>query len=500
MLKRLSALALATATLSGCGSSNSEVPYVSADSTFTCDQLNRSDALGNTATTNSILKSAFKQLDNEYVEDTAIQRFYRGLVRKDLDYAFQHHKETLAACNGHADKGVNEAATDGLNSMYARAMREPRWATCTAYLDGNVNIDGVIQEMMKPTVLVIGGDSVASYVSVVYSAKGYGLDYLKKEVKSNCEAAPDKRLWNAFSEVSAPVANKLYQEASEAAEAERKKKVEEERANRLSRYSSSLYASKTASCDNFREQAQWASYSSDEDSPTFLAGLRATVADMPRPEKQYQREAFEKALEANFEDTVRAVVNNCGSDTTPEAAVLQSRVITEAKTPYYLELEALFEDKRRADTCNGYANVCPQGAEHMAAKRTFNEGVACESGQAGDGVTCFAVPADAYAYHLAVIQVGLLTNKRDEVKEKLSPAASSREVDYYMEPCKQRVIQRGFREDEYDAEVQRVCPGEALQTYLEPVKAELAKVEADIAAKQAEIASAKLKASPAPQA
>ncbi|MEQ0921718.1 hypothetical protein ABLT09_28600, partial [Pseudomonas aeruginosa] len=443
--------------------------------------------------------TAFKQLDIEYTEDTAIQRFYRGLVRKNLDYAFQHHKETLAACNGHADKGVNEAATDALNSMYARVMKEPRWATCTAYLDGDVTIDGVIQEMKKPTVLVIGGDSVASYVSVVYNAKDYGLDYLKREVKSRCETVPDERLWNAFSDVSAPVANKLYEEAREAAEAERKKKAEEERADRLARYSNSLYASGTATCENFREQAQWASFTSDQDSPTFLAGLRATVADMPRPEKQHQREAFEKALSERFEDTVRSIVNYCGSDTTPEAAVLQTRVVTEAKTPYYLELEALLETKRYADSCGGNASICQTGAEHAAAQRVFDDGVACENGQAGKDVLCFAVPAEAYAYQLAVIQVDLLTTKRDEVKKKLSPEASAREVDFYMEPCKQRVIQRGFRGDEYYAEVERVCPGEALQAYLEPVKVELAKAEKDLEDKQAEVATAKLKASPIPQ-
>ncbi|MFF6702295.1 hypothetical protein ACET4L_28245 [Pseudomonas aeruginosa] len=93
----------------------------------------------------------------------------------------------------------------------------------------------------------------------------------------------------------------------------------------------------------------------------------------------------------------------------------------------------------------------------------------------------------------------LLTTKRDEVKKKLSPEASAREVDFYMEPCKQRVIQRGFRGDEYYAEVERVCPGEALQAYLEPVKVELAKAEKDLEDKQAEVATAKLKASPIPQ-
>ncbi len=497
MLKIFTVLTLATALLSGCGGSDSEVSYVSADSTFTCAQLNKSDALGESSVSNSILKSAFKQLDMEYVEDTAIQRFYRGLVRKNLDYALQYRKASLQACYGHADKGVNEAATEALNAMYARIMKEPHWATCTAYLDGDVGIDAVIQEMNKPTVLVLGGDSVASYVSVVYRAKDYGPDYLAREVAARCESTPDERLWNAFSEVSAPVAEKLYQKVREAAEADRKKKDEEVRVDRLARYSKSLYATGTANCESLQEQAQWASLSSDKDGPTFRAGLQATVADIPRPKKLHQREAFERALEANFEDTVSSIVNHCGSDMALDGAVMEIRVVSEAKTPYYLELQALLEEKRRADWC-GRVEACAEAAEHEAAKQVFNDGAACESDQADKGDICFAVPADGYAYHLAVIHAGQLTARRDQIIEKLSQTPSSREIDYYIEPCKQRVIERGLRGDEYSAEVARVCPDEALQAYLGPIRAELEAAESDLAAKQAEVGAAKLKASASP--
>ncbi|MEN1710956.1 hypothetical protein [Pseudomonas aeruginosa] len=332
-MKRLSVLAFTAVLLSGCGNPDAEAPYVSLDSTFTCAQLNNSDALGDGRTSNAILTSAVQQLDSAYVEDTAIQRFYRGLVRRNLDYALQHHKETLQACNGHSDKGVNEAATDALNAIYARMMKAPRWATCTAYLAGEVDMDGVIQEMQHPTVVVMGGDAAARQTLVVYSTKEYGPDYLQREVTAQCKAAPDKRLWNVFSNVSTPVVEQIYRQASEAAEAELKKKNAEAKAARLAKYSKSLYADGPAQCDDFQQQIQLASNTSDEDNPVFMAGLQATLADMPRPEKPYQREAFEQALKTNLFSTLLVITNHCIPGMAPEAALMETYFITEAKAP-----------------------------------------------------------------------------------------------------------------------------------------------------------------------
>ena len=113
MLRKISLLASMTMILSGCGDSETKVSYVSGDSTFSCAQLNESAALGNTALTSRILTSALSQLDKTYAEDTAIQRFYRGLVRKDADYSFQFARATIDACEG------NEGTPPGdMSSVY----------------------------------------------------------------------------------------------------------------------------------------------------------------------------------------------------------------------------------------------------------------------------------------------------------------------------------------------------------------------------------------------
>ena len=101
MLKNISLLVSAALLLSACGNSDSEVSYIHADSTFSCAQLNESNALGNSGLTNRILTSAFNQLDKAYADDKAIQRFYRDLVRRNLDYAHQFSRSPIQACDGH---------------------------------------------------------------------------------------------------------------------------------------------------------------------------------------------------------------------------------------------------------------------------------------------------------------------------------------------------------------------------------------------------------------
>ena len=217
MLKNISLLVSAALLLSACGNSDSEVSYIHADSTFSCAQLNESNALGNSGLTNRILTSAFNQLDKAYADDKAIQRFYRDLVRRNLDYAHQFSRSTIQACDGHSDKGVNEAATDALNTFYAEAMQDPRWATCRAFVNGTVDLDAIMVEISEPTTLTIGGDPAAYAVSVVHGAEGYGPDYLKPKITERCEGLLDRQLWGVIGEVAAPVVIKLNEEARVAA-------------------------------------------------------------------------------------------------------------------------------------------------------------------------------------------------------------------------------------------------------------------------------------------
>lgn len=493
MLKKISLLASVAIVMSGCSDSETTVSHVSGDSTFSCAQLNESDALGNTALTGRILTSAFNQLDKAYVEDTVIQRFYRGLVRADVDYRYQFARETLQACEGNAKKGVKRAATDALNSLFARAMKEPRLATCRAYTQGTVKMDAVIREMSEPTTLVLGGDAIARGVSIVYNSRDHGASYLHNEVTSRCKDTPDQRLWSAFGIVAAPVVEQLHKEQQAAAAAERQRQEREERAARLETYSANLYSTGKATCKHFRELTLLArpGYAdSYADQRIFEAALKATVADIPRPEMAHQRTAFEKALRADYQGTVDAVSARCDGEDSLETALLKTDIVTDAQTPYFTELRSLYQEKRSADWC-GRVSVCEEAAEHDAARRAFQDGTACESGEVPESGLCFAVPAESYAYHLALIKLEQIGGKLRTAQSKLQEPPLDRELDYYAEPCKRRLLERGLQGEAYTAEVNRTCQPEAMRSYLEPMEAELAAVERELADRKAAVETAR---------
>lgn len=499
MLKNISLLFSVALFLSACGNSDSEVSYIHADSTFSCAQLNESNALGNSGLTNRILTSAFNQLDKAYADDKAIQRFYRDLVRRNLDYAHQFSKGTIQACDGNSDKGVNQAATDALNTFYAEAMQDPRWATCRAFVDGTVDLDAIMVEISAPTTLTIGGDPSAYVVSVVHGAEGYGPDYLQPKIAERCEGLMDRQLWGVIGEVAAPVVVKLNEEARVAAAAERQQRLEAERAQRISLYSENLYSAGRATCPNFRKLWNLSRDRYDDDQAVYEAAFASTVRDIPRPVVEHQRAAFEEALQADYDRTIEQLTVSCSDDKSIEEAVLELWYVAEAKSPYYMELHSLLQEKSKADWCPPNS-ACDEALEHQAAQRAFDDGVACENNLSNASGLCFSVPAEGYDYHLALLRLERLRARLEAAKQELKEEPNSREMAFYSEPCKQSVIERGLRGDAYTAEVNRICPAAALKLYREPAEAELVSAEQAVEKQIAEVELARQKGVAAPDA
>lgn len=198
MLKRFSLITLAAATLYGCGDNEYEAPNVPGDSVFTCGQLNKSDALNDHGYTRKIMDSATNTLDKAYLEDTAVQRFFQGNVMKDVDYNNMYKLAMLEACSGDSDKGVNEAATEALNTTFDKIMHDPRFSLCKGYTDGNFTTEQMFEGIGVPANLDVAGDLVAKMITITLNDARFGPEYIETKTLEKCEAKPDMRVYKAL--------------------------------------------------------------------------------------------------------------------------------------------------------------------------------------------------------------------------------------------------------------------------------------------------------------
>lgn len=482
MIKRIASLSIIALLVQGCGSSDTEVTYVSSESTFSCGEFNRIKAIGTTNDVTAILNTAYSQLDREYIEDTAIQRFYRNQIRTDIDYAVRYVRTFTETCNGEPDIGVNRAATDALNTMYEQVQVEPRWASCYSFNQGTINAGDVYKEMQQPTTLMIGGDPVVEPVYAVANSSDYGTEYLDNKVREACANEPDKLLWSTYSSISYPIYQELQRQALEDQNAERQRKIEEERQQNLEKFSDSLFSKGIATCENFLDLVSY-SFRSGNDSEHYLAALSATLNDIPELATPHHQAAFEEALEDDIEDLAYSIVNSCSNDDFVNA-VMETRQVASAKSDYRISLDEMYQQNRsygHSDSCyknyNGGYGMCPGS---VVAQEAYDIGLACESGQASEDSICFDDPNTIFEYlFLEKIQQEFI-RRRGEVQSRLNEEIGFSQLNRFMEPCKQRVISTGLRGEDYNLEVERICPAEGLEAYRAQFIPEIEKIDAEL--------------------
>lgn len=481
MIKRIASLSIMALLVQGCGSPDTEVNYVSSESTFSCGELNHAKAIGPTNRVTAILNTAYSQLDREYTEDTSIQKFYRNLIRNDIDYAFRHARTISENCDKQPETGINRAATNALNTMFSDIQTEPHWATCESLTKKIISTEDIYREMQNPTTFVIGGDPIIGPVSAVINSPDYGIEYLNNEVQEICATEPEQRLWTIYSSITVPIYHELQRIAYEDQIAEQQRKKEEERQQNLEKFSGSLFSTGIATCENFRDLEYYSRYG--DDSEYYLVALSATLNDIPELETPHHQAAFEEALENDIANLAYSIANSCLNNDFVNAA-MGAREVSSAKSDYRVSLEEMYQQNRSygisnicyKDYSGGYG-MCPGNA---VAQEAYDIGLACESGQASEDSICFDDPNTIFEYlFLEKIQQEFL-RRRDEVQSRLNEEIGFSQLYRFMEPCKQRVINSGLRGEDYDLEVERVCPTEGMEAYRAQFTPEIEKFNAEL--------------------
>lgn len=477
MIKKAVSLSLITFLIQGCNSPDTEAPYVSSDSTFSCGELNRAKAIGSNSNVTAILNTAYTQLDREYIEDTSIQNFYRNLVRQDVDYAFRHARTISENCESQPNNGINIAATDALIKMFNEVQSEPRWATCQSLNEGVISTSDVYTEMRNPTTLVMGGDPVVGPVSVVLNSPNYGIEYLDNEVKETCISEPNQRLWAIYSSISSPISQELQQLAYEEQIAEHERKKEEERQQNLEKFSDSLFLKGIATCENFRDLEYYSRVSDDNEH--YLSVLTATLNDMPELETTHHQAAFEEALENDIEGLAHSIAYSCSNDDFI-SAIMETRQVSSAKSDYQVSLEEMYQQNRSANSCyknySGYG-MCPG---RVVAQEAYDIGLSCESSQNTENRLCFDNPNTIFEYlFLEKIQQEFL-RQHSEIQSRINEEIGFSQLNRFMEPCKQTVISRGLRGEDYDREVERICPAQGVEAYRAQFTPEIEKINDEL--------------------
>ena len=454
------ALTLAVSVLQGCGNSGDTVPMVKGESAFTCRQLSMAEAQGNDQTVSKMTTTTMSILDRAYTEDTPIQHFYRELVRKDLDYAVQHRQLLAQTCSTSADLSLTDAAGQALNNHYARAMAQPRWATCRALNEGDIGYDAIMKEMSTPTAIVLGGDGVASNVLAFTKAPKYGAEYVRKQVEDYCEVNPGVRIWKAFDLSLAEERQAEMEEYTRQREAEEARIKEERRQAELAEYGKDLTKVGKASCSEFKRLLRL----TDEQGPDqsiYVEALTNTIRSVAEPMESHQKIAFEQAMEDPTR-LGRDMAEQCNAfgvtDNSLHGLLMATDVISLAKSDAMKFLSSLLKDKEGAVDCERPNDMtCRSRLEVTAATEAIYELAHCERKEYREGVKCFADPQIAYDYQIARLEVSNLTSKQHSLDQQLAARLSSQDLEPELESCKQALIAKGFRGDEFYGHAETEC-------------------------------------------
>ncbi len=468
-MKRI-ALISALVITQGCNSSDDTAPYMSTDSTFSCRDVNLSQFHNDTGNALRMIDTGLSQLKSAYNEETSIQIFFREAATKNATYHLLLRQKTIEACAANPELSVGHALTDGLNALYKESFEDMRIATCRSF-GKEFDNEQILQEMQNPSKQLPYGDEAALSVKPVLEDKRYGAAYFETEIHNHCEENPNERIWNAYSSVARPALNAIaseqqaaYQLKKEQEAAEEKRLSEELHQENLRKYSKDLYQSGTPDCENFIALHELSIFA-EKDRSTFQSALNDTTNSIPKPSIPHQREAFQYALESNYERTVRIIANNCS--TSIEQAILTIPTVMDSRSEIISELTSLSQKLR-------------WGIEGQAAELALKHATECEQGAKDQNLVCPNNAQDFFNYSLVPLQIKDLEKKLDKLEAQRQNKPSDFELSSYGNDCKQRLINQGLRDKEYDDAAQEKCASEALTEYFLPLNKEIDSIKEDI--------------------
>lgn len=451
--------------LAGCGD-NDVAPYLDAESTSSCRDISYANGTHNLGMASDVFNANLRQISKEYTGGSDVQEFVReGILNSNGQYRaflgrFVQH------CKGNPDLGTNTAVVDVINQLYQETKTTLSMASCKSFNDGLFKNTEIIAEFEANS---------AKYnlrkIAKVLKDPRFGEDYFKSNVEKHCAVNPYTFLTAAYRNAANSAERVISSEIYAAEKVEEDKRMAEEQRRKqalhlenLDKYGKNLYASNAATCQNLATQYAL-SFNDDIDSEPFKQAVMATLGSIPHPKLAHQKEAYEKILKGDPDLLISSISSHCADHADIDTAVLNTRWVAESMSP------AVYEIK------NKYY--------HPAA---LEQAIACEN-QTATQPPCFDTADNYMSYYHVLAKVKQLNDEISTAELKLSrvPDASQILRESYAEPCKQKVIAEGYYNDEYDVQVKKRCPKEAINEYFKPVRQEIKSLQSELNVKQNEL-------------
>lgn len=465
--------------ITGC-SNEDEAPSLSTESVFSCNDYNQNKALRNSQVESSIRKTFLSQMKVDYKGTSEIEKFFRGFVSKDVDYAFNFISKFDSICLKNPRNGVNEASVIALNEFYNESMSNPFWTTCSTYSKGKITIDDIYNETIHPSTKQVSGNSGRKAVRSIFDLDGYGKAYIKSELDKACTASPNMRLWSATRKIVYPVIDEVNKAYYKKLADEKEQKRINDRNSLFEKYSGSLYKTGINNCENFRDLLYRAANKTE--NGYFIEPLLLTINDIPISSKEYIANVVKAEKEKDVMGFASEIGRNCSSEDSIETALMKTHFIKNAKTPYITELESIVTLKKNEDDCNGRLHSCIGARKYHAAKMAFETGISCELRSNTTSQKCFSEPSTAYEYHFILTQSQFIKNQISGLNKDLTqaPTEHSLRMEGYHDECQRRLRKEGLKGDVYESKRKKVCPSEGLKIYQAPIKSKIYDLESKL--------------------
>lgn len=119
------------------------------------------------------------------------------------------------------------------------------------------------------------------------------------------------------------------------------------------------------------------------------------------------------------------------------------------------------------------------GVEGKAAELALKHALECEQKDSRNSV-CLNTAQEFFNYSLAPLQIKELEKKLEKLEAQQQIKPSDLELGSYGNDCKQRLINQGLRDKEYDLAAQEKCTPEALTEYFAPLNKDIDTIKKDI--------------------
>ena len=456
------AIILATSLIHGCDDSNSKLPMIPGEFVFSCSDFITAKTERNNQKVYTMLQQTWSALDKEYISDTSIQRFYRNFVRKQPSHSAETIKIIESTCSNSANLELTDAASLAINAFYELSITQPKLAACEAYIAGDLDFSSIVATVRDTKKAYSGGSRIGSNTLRFIESEKYGEQYVERNLENYCSEHPDTSVWHAL-ELSMQSETKAEMEEQIRLRREAEAREEEQQAEAdLLAYGKNLTASnETNNCKSFQRLTEL-SRTPGPNQELYNRYRIETVTSLSPTMLPHQKLVLDELMKdpSDLADKIHSKCFGSGYETPIQDAMMKISEISEAKSPGYIYLSSLLNEKRPGRECSNYQRLCESKRDYRAAEQAFSNWQACER-QSGDiseqttsSILCFSTPEEAYQYQLSEQNIALLEFEN----ERLLSSARAVTLDVQLvNECMQEIRNSGANITNYRETEIREC-------------------------------------------